>query len=281
VVAAASVLVFAAQGGCAVCNYLDPAGPRYAGRAEAAAVDREPEAIRIVTFNVRLARCIDGAAAALSTHEALREADVVVLQEMSAPGAAEIARVLGMHHVYYPGTTRIETGDFGNAILSRWPILDDHKIVLPHQNPLTGVQSIAIGGTVAAPGGALAVYSVHASTAVVSLRARLDQYATVLDDAAARHHPRVPVIIAGDLNTLERWSVPRVRSAFRVRGFDHATASIDDTADYFFGSLLLDHVFARGFDVRGAGTVRTEASDHRALWTVMRRRDASHLRRDR
>lgn len=258
-------------GGCAVCNYVDPAGPRYAGRAEQPSVDREPDAIRVVSFNVRLALCVEAAAAALRAEDALRDADVVLLQEMSADGAARIAGALGMHHVYYPGTVRTGGIVFGVAILSRWPITEDHKLVLPHRNPVTWVRSIAVGATLAAPGGPIAVYSVHAATVIVSLRARLDQYATVLQDVAARHDPGVPVVIAGDLNTMEQWAIPRVHEGFRARGFEPATAELDATADYFFGSVVLDHVFARGLDVRDAGTVRTDASDHRAVWSVLRR----------
>lgn len=40
---------------------------------------------------------------------------------------------LGMSWVYYPAIFRHRSDkDFGNAVLSRWPIIADKKIVLPH-----------------------------------------------------------------------------------------------------------------------------------------------------
>lgn len=254
--------------GCQICNYLDPAGPRYAGMADPVAPDPEPDVLRVVSFNIEWAERIDGAIETLRSDDALRSADIVLLQEMDAEGTATIAGALGLHHVYYPIAFR-RGQQMGNAILSRWPIVEDHKLILPHPSPMHGQRRLAVGATIDAPGGSVAVYVVHVCTAVQSLRGRLEQLARVLEDAEARHPRGRPVIVGGDFNTFEPWSVARVREGFAFLGYQHATRTVDATADYFFGTLLLDHVFVRGLEVLDAGAVPTDASDHRALWTAL------------
>ena len=51
---------------------------------------------------------------------------------MDEPGARAFADSLGFGYVYFPATLHPVTGrDFGNAVLSRFPIEDERKIVLP------------------------------------------------------------------------------------------------------------------------------------------------------
>src|SRR5688572_28886333 len=85
--------------GC-VSNYLDPAGPFYA-TAHGDGRDLEP-GLRVVTFNVERGRRVDQAVAALQSHPALRGADVIALQEMSAAGVDAVARALRMNLLYFP-----------------------------------------------------------------------------------------------------------------------------------------------------------------------------------
>ena len=143
-----------------VTNYLDPAGPHYE-TSQGAADDPEP-AFRIVTFNVEKGERVEQAVAALTRHPELRDADVVVMQEMNAPGVAAVAQALRMNSVYYPASQQAHGGpDWGNAILSRWPIEDGRKILLPHLSLGTQRGRIATVARVRRPTGAVRVYSVH------------------------------------------------------------------------------------------------------------------------
>ena len=111
-------------------NYEDPLGPRYAG--EASPRPAAKGALRVATFNVRYARAIDKAIEALREDGDLRSADLVMVQEMDAPGTQRIAEALGMSWVYYPGAVHPSGGkDFGPAILVRGRILRDGKVMLP------------------------------------------------------------------------------------------------------------------------------------------------------
>jgi hypothetical protein len=87
----------------------------------------------VVCYNVKFAEDIKGTIALFHEHPAMRHADLVLLQEMDVPGVRKIAHALRMHYVYYPATINPQTDrPFGNAILARWPIEDDRKILLPH-----------------------------------------------------------------------------------------------------------------------------------------------------
>ena len=76
------------------------------------------------TYNLRWGRHVNRAIHVLQTRAPLRGADVVLLQEMDADGTERIANALEMFWVYYPAAIHPKRGrDFGNAILSRWPIV--------------------------------------------------------------------------------------------------------------------------------------------------------------
>src|SRR5688572_21272460 len=143
-------------------NYPDPAGPRYSGVYTRASVPRE-RGLRVVTFNVKYARESAGAAALLRDNPQLAGADVITLQEMDEAGADLIARTLGVNFVYYPAVVHpANKSNFGDAILSPWPLDDDVKILLPHRGRFRKSLRIAVGATMRPPGREpVRVYSVH------------------------------------------------------------------------------------------------------------------------
>ena len=118
------VLATLGLGACASAqNYNDPDEPRHETRFGSA---REPdETLRVVSFNVKFAVKVDEAIAVLRDTPALREPDILALQEMDAEGTERIARALEMNSIFFPAAIHPKTGrDFGNALLSPWP-LDD------------------------------------------------------------------------------------------------------------------------------------------------------------
>jgi hypothetical protein len=123
-------------------NLTDPLGPRHAGPLPGPPPADGGDHVRVVSFNLKEGEAVREAAAMLRDDDDLRDADVVLLQEMDAVGADWIADALGMAWVYYPATLRAGRG-FGNAVLSRWPIVDDQKVILPHVGRLRGTQRSA------------------------------------------------------------------------------------------------------------------------------------------
>lgn len=248
-------------------NYPSATGPRYASAVAPVMVPSDspsptPKVIRLVTFNIQLARRIDSAIVLLESAEPLAHADVITLQEMDAAGTERIASALGMFYVYYPATVFPSTKrDFGDAILSRWPIIDDQKIILPHLSRFGRTERIATAATIRIGARSLRVYSVHLGTwAEEGGSARRDQVRVILADA--EKYPQV--IVAGDMNN---HSIGRV---FRAAGYAWPTEHNPRT-DHFWN---WDHMFLRGlslYDSASTGVVRDNrhASDHRPVWALV------------
>lgn len=248
----------------AVQNYLDASGPRYAGSEaseRSGVVSAEAAAgLRIVTFNIKYARQIDRAIDLLRAEGPLSGADIIALQEMDAPGVERIAQALGLAYVYYPAAVhpRVDK-DFGNAVLVRGRIEEDHKLILPHAGRFGGMRRIAVAVTAQVGGRRLRIYSTHLGTPKdVSSAARKAQVAAILEDA---RDADAPVVVAGDCNARGG-----VAAAFQTAGFRWPTKDVGRTISLF----SWDHVFVRGFDGERplpSGAVDSRgASDHRAVW---------------
>jgi endonuclease/exonuclease/phosphatase family metal-dependent hydrolase len=245
-------------------NYPADQAPRSAGTVARATLP-SPATLRVVTFNIAYAKRVDLAIALLQRKEALRDADIVLLQEMDAEGTRRIADALGLDWVYHAAIHHRRTGrDFGNAVLSRWPIVADARLVLPHPSRYAGTQRTATAATIVVGADTVRVYATHLGTlADVSGSDRRAQLAAILADAA----PWARVIVGGDLNDHD---VGRVAVA---AGYAWPTNGGPQTT--YFGRW--DHVFFRGFlpsDGVASGTIRDvgDASDHRPVWVVARLR---------
>ena len=255
-------LAVTASGCVAGLNY-GPTGPRYFGEPTPIfkRVDVASDTLRVVSFNIAFAKRVDRAIAVLTRDSTLRIADVVLLQEMDEPGARKVADALGMWYAYYPATFHLLTNrDFGNAVLSRWPIVEDSKILLPHISRFRKTQRAATAATLRVGDKLVRVYSAHLGTpADVGPGARRNQLRTILADAARYER----VIIGGDMNN---FSVGRVA---RDSGYHWPTEKGARTIRLW----KWDHIFLKGLalpDSAPAGGARDAggASDHKPIWAV-------------
>jgi endonuclease/exonuclease/phosphatase family metal-dependent hydrolase len=255
-----TVLLLILAAGCRTgFNYTNPEGPRYAGVVPVVA--RDSTRLKVVSFNIEFSREVDRAIAFLETNPALRGADLILLQEMNERATRRIAAALGLGYIYYPAIYHYRTHQlFGNAILSRWPILEDRKIVLPHLSRFVRTQRIATAATIQVGSSRVRVYSTHLGTpGAVGSGGRRDQLRAILKDASRYSR----VIIGGDMNDA------RVGEVTEREGFVWPTAHTPPT------SLLgrIDHIFLKGFsspDSLAAGTVVEAggASDHLPVWAI-------------
>jgi endonuclease/exonuclease/phosphatase (EEP) superfamily protein YafD len=250
--------------GCApAVNLVEPAGPRFTG--DYALLNRDTLAIgpmRIVTFNVKLARRIDRAIEVLRG-DSLRGADILTLEEMDDRGTDSIARALKLNYVYYPGAIHpTEHKYFGPAVLSPWPIRRSWKLLLPHVSRTRRQRRTATVAEVVVRGLTIRVYGVHLETpAGGSERVREDQVGAILDDAESF---RGPVVVAGDFNSFG------IGLVFQRHGYRWLTKYADPTISYF----TWDQIFVRGLRPAApqwAGVVRDTrgASDHRPVYAVV------------
>jgi len=246
-------------------NYQSAAGPRFTAALPAASVPATAlapmPALKVVTLNLKYAIRVERAIYAFQAYAPLRGADVIMLQEMDAPGTQRIATAMGMAYVYYPAGVHPRTHrDFGNAILSRWPITADQKLLLPHLGRLRHGQRIATVANIQVGTQTVRLYCLHLGTpSDVGWAKRRDQARVVLEDAAT--YPLV--IIAGDLNS------HGIGKEFRAAGFLWPTEHEPFTTAIF----KWDHIFLKGFGMpprAGAGVARDtlEMSDHFPVWAV-------------
>lgn len=246
-------------------NYLASEEPRYASAERMPAAAAGHDHLRVVAFNIRYGIEVDSAIALITQHPVLRDVNVLLLQEMDEAGARRIADTLGMAWVYYPSMRSRRTGrDFGNAVLSRWPIVEDEKLILPHIAVFNRTHRIATAATLLVGDSLVRVYSTHLAMVLEGTDARRrDQLATIFRDAA----PYARVIIGGDMNDEDvgRFAV--------ASGYDWPTRHGPRTT----GLARWDHVFTRGLELvdhdAATGTVIgiRGASDHRPVWVVLRR----------
>lgn len=256
---AAPVLLALGLGACASAqNYTDPNGPRHETRYGHA---REPgETLRVVSFNVKFAVKMDEAIAVLRETPALQEPDILALQEMDAAGTERVARALEMNSIFFPVAIHPKTGrDFGNALLSPWPLEDVRKLRLPGASRFTGLRRTATVATVRVGGRLIRAYSVHLETPLhLSTRGRRAQVQAIVDDARTSPHP---VVVAGDFNTRG------LSQPFVDAGYLWLTRNLRDTSRWW----ELDHIYARGLEPPGpasAGVAEDtyDASDHKPVW---------------
>ncbi len=245
-------------------------GPRFAG-GNVVVRSRDERELTVVTFNVRYSEDVAGAIDELVA-AGLLEADVVALQEMDREATCAIANALGMSWVYYPASVH-RGRDFGNAILSRWPFIDDHKVVLPGRAPFDGRARIAVAARLDGPCGPFFIVSVHNETLLAGEIAQRAQVAAVWGDALAPYR-NLPGVVAGDFNIVSEQLLAWMVERFALQGMQHvAPPPRSTTARSMLGEHALDHIFARGFVASGAGVAPSRgASDHHAVWASLRAR---------
>ncbi|MEZ5398305.1 MAG: endonuclease/exonuclease/phosphatase family protein [Bryobacteraceae bacterium] len=179
---------------------------------------------RILAWNIERGKELAGQVEAFRTHSYLSTCDVLLLTEtdvgMARSGNVDVARALAMElgfdYAFVPcylslvkgsGTERDIKGDndlglHGNAILSRYPIIDAKRISL--RNGIDKMASreqrlgsqCALSATIDFPGTPLNVACIHLD-ANSTQRHRADQMLTVLDALPANG----ACLIGGDWNT--------------------------------------------------------------------------------
>lgn len=247
-------------------NFPNPDAPLYVG-GEAEGSDLYDGELTVATYNIRYGDDIETAIAELQSAALPADVDVVLLQEMDLAGVQRIADALDMEYAYAPASIHsFHHRQFGNAILSPWPIVDAQKIILPHNHPLTNQMRTATRATLDVGEFELPVYSVHTETLMTLPQYRRDQYAALAADVdpAAGH-----VIAGGDFNTVTAGQVNALAELMASAGMQHASAGIGPTVARYNVPAQADHIFSKGFEVVDAGVFDGNASDHELVWVQL------------
>jgi endonuclease/exonuclease/phosphatase family metal-dependent hydrolase len=196
------------------------------------------------------------------------DADIIALQEVVGPGprggghAEVLGAALGMGWVMAPA--RLLRGhQFGNAVLSRFPIVRHHghdlswKTCEPRR-----LQRV----DVAVAGSTLHLYNVHFGTAILERRSQAERLAAIVSDP----HIAGPKLVLGDFNEWLRGFATSLLSS-RLKSVD-LSRHLRRRRTYpgLFPILHLDHIYYAGaVDVTKVTLPRTRlalvASDHLPL----------------
>ncbi len=234
--------------------------------------------LRVLTFNIRHGAVDGGGVDLAAVATVIREsgAEVVALQEVDrfqgrsglVDQARWLAGELGMDYVFGPAMRR-GLGQYGNALLSRHPIVASRNVALPAElEPRS-----AIIARVATPAGEVTVVATHLG---LSARDRASQAAAVLEEVAKEPEPQ---ILLGDWDA--EAGAPelaplrdRFRSTLEEAGvFPAYTFRGGAAAPY----VSIDHIFlSSGVFVTDAQVMPHLVSDHlpvvAEVWLPPRRR---------
>jgi endonuclease/exonuclease/phosphatase family metal-dependent hydrolase len=250
-------------------NYLDPNAPFYSGNYAAGEPDHRDGAITVVSYNIGYALNIDGAISDIRQIRDQRGLDILLLQEMDEPGMEQIARGLQLNYVYYPAA--IESTyrkDFGNAVLSPWPIVDWRKLILPHISLSNRMKRIATRATIRIHDENLLAYSIHTEPVFIFPKFKADQCTYLLKglDPKARR-----VVVGGDFNSFSQRGIENMERHYENAGFDRASRGCGHTFVRWGLKMSPDHIFTKGFVAKEKGRLpEATASDHLPVWiTIM------------
>ena len=239
-----------------------------------------PTEIKVISYNIRWRSGDDlqTLIKLLQEDPEIGGASILALQEVDRHKkrtghnntAKMIADALGMHYAWAapPTANPTDEEETGVAILSVYPLLDVHRIVLPHPGPGKR-RRVALGATVEMPNHRWRIYSAHAETRI-TMGKKLEQYKAVLDDLA-KFPAHTPAIIMGDFNTWEPTVGGKVSKLFSNAGLktpfgDQKT--FRRKLLFVPVELKLDWVWLRGLEAATFGIDRkVEVSDHWPLWT--------------
>lgn len=200
--------------------------------------------VRLLTFNIRGWRSLSDRAnlGRVAQVIAASAADVVSLNEVFHPhrfaepllpegrtALEELATRLGMHYVFgpclrWPATDTLPEHSYGNALLSRWPIIAS---AAHHLTPVEGKEQRGLlEGRILLPSGQpFTVYVTHLDH--TDEGARLTQLRAVRSwTVRDRNRPHV---VMGDFNAIQPWD------------YEHRQHDLEALGEHEKGTNLLDH----------------------------------------
>jgi len=239
---------------------------------------------RVLVYNIHAGKDaggVDNVARVAALVDSM-DADIALLQEVDRNTTrsgridqpATLAR-LSKRHVAFGKSLDFQGGEYGIAVLSRWPIVSETTFALPVDPPQersggSYEPRAALRVIVAAPGGPLAVVNTHLDASNDD-RWRRQEIRTVIAIVDSLRERDVPTFAGGDINSTPESAVQALarsaglRDAWGVCGTGEGLTYPADSA-----VKRIDYLYLTGSATCAGGVVvRTMASDHRpVLFTV-------------
>ena len=285
--------------------------------ANGAAAAKPGTTLRVVAWNMERGRHWKDGARLIREHEALRDADFLLMGEMdlgmarsaNAHTTRELARELGMNYAYgvefleltggelgereqYPGTN--EWGYHGNAILSRYPLRNVHMLRFPgiekwyagvNANEGERVQKrlggrMALLATVRLGARDVTVAATHLESSAKDAAARSRETALLLEEIRA-YAKDTPVILGGDLNAIPDEAMFTAMRGAGFRPEDSNELSVGTLQRLVDGKVALRESHLDYVLVRGLSVVRDATSPKVVLAAYPSAPDRDDARRPR
>ncbi len=245
-------------------NYSNPVGPFFEG-SYAGELNNFDGSLRVVTWNMHYADQVEQAIETLEDVDELRDAEILLLQEIDAAGVETIAKRLRYNYVFYPAAFNPQRQKlFGNAILAKWPLQNPTKIVLPNFIPGWLESRNSANATITIGGRDISVYSAHLDLTWMFLMRHESQGEFLAGEAEEKGHM---IIMGGDFNTWTPGSVRSFDQRLDQVGLERLTQGTGYTFRWAGVKLTLDHIFSNTQIPYEAGVYRrTDASDHFPVW---------------
>jgi endonuclease/exonuclease/phosphatase family metal-dependent hydrolase len=218
--------------------------------------------LRVLTYNIRSGTEIFGRPRLNEQADVMRDMgpDLVLLQEVSSRQQAErLARLVELPHVAFGAARATSLGEFGNALLCRWPLEDVENHPVAAGSPLGQARTV-LAATAVVDGRRIHALSAHFGLlpGEPELSARV-----VLSVADARDGA---LIVGGDVNrplagaACHRW----LRGVLVDAASEHGRVA-QPTFPAISPVLRLDYVYVRYLAVHAVWVVPSRVSDHRPV----------------
>ena len=250
-----------------VQNYLDSDYPKYEGDFRSNS-ESETGSVKVVTWNTHYSLKINQTIEELQTTDVLNETGLLLLQEVDESSVQLIAQTFHYEYIYYPANIHKYHGNnFGNAVLSKWPILETNKVILPNKKPKNNQKRIAVKAVVEIGSEQISVYSVHTETSWMSWKKRKEQYEFLVSEIGKEESN---VIIGGDFNTLTNKGVRNLENLFAKVGLTRTSKGAGYSVTFWGFKFPMDHIFSRNFRIIENGVwYGTSSSDHNPVWVIL------------
>ena len=251
----------------ALGNYTDTKGPLYEG-SYAGKMENFDGSLRVVTWNMFYGDKLEQAIATLEDAPELRDADILLFQEIDAVGVETIAKRLHYNYVFYPAILdhhrRVEYGD---AILSKWPLSNPTKNILPIFIPNWLESRISTSATIMVDGKEITVYSTHFDITWMIFMQGESQAEFLSRVAGEVDHP---IILGGDFNTWNPFSIANLDKQMGKIGLMRLSQGAGYTFEWAGLKFILDHIYSNAaLDYQSGVYRQTNASDHYPVWAEL------------
>ncbi len=238
----------------------------------------ERTTFRVMTYNIHHARGLDDVvdadriAAVLKDSEAdfigLQEVDRFVERSHRLDLVQEISRSSGLQYSVFGKNIDHQGGDYGNAILSRYPVAEsyNHHLTMLHE----GEQRSVLWAKILTPKGSLWLGTTHIDYRRGN-EERLSNVREFLKVAKEKqqNEPNIPMILLGDFNDFPEGEVHQLMKT----GFQDSWEIVGNGDGFTFSSEAprsrIDYIYLRKGDALKPVKMeipKTRASDHSPLW---------------